>query len=83
MRTRLAKAIPHSTALERRRTVPCPKCGANPHEPCRRRIPERYTTFNEGTVQGEGRWKYYKTLHPERLDPTPQGRPYSRTERPP
>lgn len=67
--TRLAVAMLHRTAAARRRAVGCPKCEAAPHEPCRRWLPERYTTFAEGLVQGEGRWKYLKNLHTERRAP--------------
>lgn len=57
----LARAMPHRTALDRRRAVGCPNCGAEPHEPCRRWVAERYPG-----ADGEGHWKYRKTLHPER-----------------
>lgn len=65
----LTRAMPHRSALDRRRAATCPKCEAGPYEPCRRWIAERYTTFTEGLVQGEGRWKYLKTLHVERKAP--------------
>lgn len=71
---RYRRAMPRSTAADRRRSVGCPKCGAEPNERCRKRIPERYTTESEGTVQGEGRWLYLTGLHVERRDPKPESR---------
>lgn len=65
----LTRAMPHQSALARRRAASCSKCKAGPHELCRQWIPERYTTFSEGLVQGEGRWKYLKRLHAERKAP--------------